>query len=373
MYYLRWLPCLLLLVPWLLAPASEGTDTRIRDLSGPSSFSLLDWETTQLGQRLPRLWSGLTTTADPTTDDAAALRSYFRTPLRDRVSQRPVAEAAMERVIGAAYRGEGVLQAEPPWLPSEHLFPPLLVALTTPPDVLVISPRTELRVQQSAVLKGLDVAAQQQLEASADSLGVSSLVAPIGGLATYPSMVLDDASAERVLSSVAHEWVHQYLIFYPLGRGYWQSQQTREINETAADLIGTEIGRQVARNLDLAAPSPAPPSSRGGRPSFDFNGFMRETRGQVEQLLQAGQVDEAEQYMRDRRDELQTHGYQIRKLNQAYFALYGSYGDGFAASPRNPIAGLLRTVRQRSATLGDFLVTIRRVTSVAELSELAAG
>ena len=43
--------------------------------------------------------------------------------------------------------------------------------------------------------------------------------------------------------------------------------------------------------------------------------------------------------MRARRDELQQHGYQIRKLNQAYFALYGSYGDGFAASPANPIPG----------------------------------
>src|SRR5262249_13862137 len=155
----------------------------------------------------------------------------FGTPLGDRANERQLAEAAMERVIGAAYRGAGVLQTEPPWLPPERLFPPLLVALTTPPDVLVISPRTELRVLQSSVLRGMDVPAQQQLEASADSLGVSSLVAPIGGLATYPSMVLDDASAERVLSSVAHEWVHQYLIFYPLGRGYWQSQQTREINE----------------------------------------------------------------------------------------------------------------------------------------------
>ena len=37
--------------------------------------------------------------------------------------------------------------------------------------------------------------------------------------------------------------------------------------------------------------------------------------------------------MRARRDELVPHGYVIRKLNQAYFALYGSYGGGFAASP----------------------------------------
>jgi hypothetical protein len=371
MRYLRWLPSLLLLLPWLFAPATQATNARIRDLSGPDSFSILDWETTFLGQRLTRLWAGLTSANEPGADDAETLRAFFHAPVADRANQRPAAEAAMERVIGAAYRGKGVPQAEPPWLPADHLFPPLLVALTAPPDVLVISPRTELRVVQSSVLKGMGVRSQEEIEASADSLGVSSLVAPIGGLATYPSMVLDAGSAEGMLSSVAHEWVHQYLIFYPLGTGYWQSQETREINETAADLIGQEIGRQVAVSLDLASPPPS--ASASGATAFDFRAFMGVTRGRVEQMLQAGQVDDAEQYMQQQRDELRAHGYQIRKLNQAYFALYGSYGDGFASSPGNPIPGLLQTIRQRSATLGDFLVSIRGVTSVADLSRLAAG
>ncbi len=73
---------------------------------------------------------------------------------------------------------------------------------------------------------------------------------------------------------------------------------------------------------------------------------MRETRVQTEDFLKVGQVAEAESYMRARRDELQQHGVQIRKLNQAYFALYGSYGEGFAASPSNPIPRLLRTLRE---------------------------
>jgi hypothetical protein len=87
----------------------------------------------------------------------------------------------------------------------------------------------------------------------------------------------------------------------------------------------------------------------------------------TEELLKDGQVDSAETYMRARRDELQQHGIQIRKLNQAYFALYGSYGEGFAASPSNPIPRLLRTLRDQSPSLADFILRIRDVTTLAEL------
>ena len=82
---------------------------------------------------------------------------------------------------------------------------------------------------------------------------------------------------------------------------------------------------------------------------------MRETRRGPSKLLATGEVNAAEAYMRARRDELETHGYAIRKLNQAYFALYGSYGGGFAASPRNPIPGLLRQLRERSGSLAEFM------------------
>ena len=108
------------------------------------------------------------------------------------------------------------------------------------------------------------------------------------------------------------------------------------------------------------------PPTRSGR-AFDFRAFMRDTRQQVEQMLAAGQVDEAEAYMRVQRDELERHGYAIRKLNQAYFAMYGSYGNGYAASPANPIPGLLRQLREQSASLGDFLTRVRTVTTVEEL------
>jgi hypothetical protein len=363
-FLLGWVPTLLVLAPWLFGPAAPSDAVRLRDLSGAASFRLLDWETVNLGERAARLWHGLSGPLGPTSDDAQTLQAYFRA--RARNEPRPAVEGALERVVSQAYTQAGVTRSEP--VATQGLFPPVLVALTQPPNVLVVSPRNQLRVVESVVLNAMDITAQERLEASADSTGVVSLVAPIGGLATYPSMVLEEDAPERLLASVAHEWLHQYLIFYPLGRQYWDSQETREINETTADLVGQEVGGQVARELRLRQPgrSTAQPMD-----AFDFRAFMRQTRSEVERLLGAGQVDEAEAYMRARRAELQQHGYQIRKLNQAYFALYGSYGEGPAASPRNPIPDLLRSLRSQSGSLAEFIFRVRGITSVAELRAVA--
>jgi hypothetical protein len=364
MSVLRWLPGMVLLLPWLLAPVAPSNDARIRDLSGPYSFRLLDWETVQLGGRAARLWDGVFGATSVHASDAEMLRDYFQSTTR-RQEQRSQVEAALERLVGQAYEAGGVSRSEP--LPLDRLFPPVLVALTQPPNVLVIAPRTELRVIASSVMQAMDVPTQERLEASADSTNVSSLIAPIGGIATYPSMVLEEDAPDRVLAAVAHEWLHQYLIFYPLGTGYWTSQETREINETTAEMIGQEVGGQIADSVGLTPPTPAPAAPRTGGPAFDFRTFMRETRVQTEQLLKDGQVDAAETLMRTRREELQRQGYQIRKLNQAYFALYGSYGEGFAASPSNPIPTLLRTLRERSPSLGEFIFRVRGLTTVSEL------
>jgi hypothetical protein len=376
---LRWLPSLLLLLPWLLGPVAPSESARVRDLSSSVSFRLLDWETVHVGQKLGALWTGLSGTsfdASDTSSDASVLRTYFsQNPHPEAL--RPAAETALQHLVAQAYRDGGVTSRTEP-IGLRNLFPPVLISLTAPPNVLVIAPRTELRVIDSTVLEPMDVAAQERLEASADSTGVSSLVAPIGGLATYPSMVLDNDAADQVLSASAHEWVHQYLIFYPLGQGYWDSQETREINETTAEMIGEEVGGGIAASIGLAPPPPpATPdnaaSSPSSPPAFDFRTFMRDTRTQVEQMLADRQVNAAEGYMRAQRDELQRHGYAIRKLNQAYFALYGSYGDGYAASAASPIPGLLHQLRGQSPTVGDFLVRVRGLTTVEELRQAVAA
>ncbi|MBV9354423.1 MAG: hypothetical protein JO023_02735, partial [Chloroflexi bacterium] len=276
---------------------------------------------------------------------------------------RSDAEAAIERRIADAYVRDGAARSAPPLL--GRLFPPLLTALTPSPNVLIVSPRSAIRVVQSVLLASdLSTAQMDELEGDADTNDLSTLVVPTGGIATYPSMVVESSSPRQVLSSAAHEWVHQYLIFYPLGQGYWQSQETREINETSAEMIGDELGAQVAGELKLAEPTPP---AAGPAPTFDLRAFMGQTRQVADRLLAAGQVERAERYMGRRRDALQQHGYSIRKLNQAYFAFYGSYTQGVAASPTNPLPDLVRTLRQQSPSVGAFLARIRDITTVDEL------
>ncbi|MBV9543010.1 MAG: hypothetical protein JOY61_01375 [Chloroflexi bacterium] len=362
----RWLPSVLVLASLLIGPLQPSNDLRLRELTSTASFKLLDLETINVGARVGQLWRGVTGVVPASDADKHVLQAYFAQGSA-REDLRPQAERALEDEVAQAYRDAGVTHSQPVGIAP--LFPPVLVALTPPPNVLVISPRNDIRVISSMVLRSMDVASEERLEDSADSTGVSSLVAPIGGLATYPAMVLEEGSSDRVLSSVAHEWLHQYLIFYPLGAGYWTSEETREINETTADMVGNEVGSSLAKQLDLIQPgAPVPPQQQS---SFDFGAFMRETRQSVDVMLSAGQIDAAEAYMNARRDELQRHGYAVRKLNQAYFALYGSYAEGYAASPANPIPGLLRQLRARGS-LADFLFAVRDVTTVAQLRALVA-
>ena len=65
--------------------------------------------------------------------------------------------------------------------------------------------------------------------------------------------------------------------------------------------------------------------------AFDFNAHMRETRQHTEKLLEEGRIAEAESYMEERRLELLERGYRIRKINQAFFAFYGSYATSAAS------------------------------------------
>jgi hypothetical protein len=72
--------------------------------------------------------------------------------------------------------------------------------------------------------------------------------------------------------------------------------------------------------------------------------------------------------METRRKHMWEHGYQIRKLNQAYFAFYGAYaaGGGGAAGP-DPVGEAVRLLRRRSASLADFVNTMAWFTSYEQL------
>ena len=354
----------------LLVDGMPPRELRIRQTVGSYQFRLLDWELERLGERAGRIGAGLVGRRPPL--DAAgrqATAAYFGAASGEREPLRADAEVAIERGLTAILEAEG-LHVPMPLAPDGNVvFPPVSFSFVSHPQLLVVSPRDRIVVDQSMLLRpdvGLDQAVA--IERAVDGYQVSSLVVPIGGLATYPTMVLEASRPLDTLVGVAHEWIHGYFFFHPLGRAYWSSSAARTINETAADMAGRELGERLLRDLELIQERVVTaPGASGSRPAGrDFRTIMRSTRIEVDRLLAAGQIEAAEAYMRDRRDELAAAGYEVRKLNQAYFAFYGSYGD--AAAGASPIPERLRRLREASPSLGDFL---RRVAQLTDGESLA--
>jgi hypothetical protein len=97
---------------------------------------------------------------------------------------------------------------------------------------------------------------------------------------------------------------------------------------------------------------------------------MHQTRLRVDELLAQGRIEEAEAYMEERRVFFWEHGYQIRKLNQAYFAFYGAYADEpVGAAGEDPIGAAVRQLRAQSPSLAAFLQRISWMWSPEQLLE----
>ncbi len=109
-------------------------------------------------------------------------------------------------------------------------------------------------------------------------------------------------------------------------------------------------------------PTPAPDA-------FDFNQQMHDTRVKVDELLAAGKIAEAEAYMEARRQVFVAQGYQLRKLNQAYFAFYGAYNVGPGAGGQDPVGPAVRQMRQRSRSIKEFLDRMSWLASYADLEK----
>ena len=251
------------------------------------------------------------------------------------------------------------------------VWPPVKFQFERLPIYLVISPRQEIRVKKGIYLEhGLSLDTREAIEEEIDeAFDVSSLTVGVGGLSAYPAMVMEAASLDFIVKAAAHEWTHGYLFFRPLGWHYDASPQMRTINETVASIVGDEIGGLViARFYPELAPPPVEEGEEQLQPEpveSEFNREMRHIRLTVDRMLAEGKVEEAEKYMEERRRFLVSQGYYIRKLNQAYFAFYGSY----ATSPISvdPIGEALQRLRRESASLKEFVDTVATIASHEEL------
>ena len=309
--------------------------------------------------------------ADPAVTDKELASESLRAELDEHYTRQsqlaPLAEAILQEQVTQILKELGFTAAGQP-------IPNVWYHSTPLPMALIVSPRD--RIEQTANISVdtyLTVDQQAQLESNVDKgLNASSLVVNIGGVGVYPTMVQRTTDLNWTLSTIAHEWIHNYLTLRPLGLSYNETPELRTMNETTASIAGDEIGALVVERFYperlvaspsslslISAPSEHPTPGDLPRPAFDFRAQLHETRINVDALLAEGKVEEAEAYMEERRLIFLQNGYLLRKINQAYFAFNGAYADvpGGAAG-EDPVGPAVRALREQSESLVDFVKTI---------------
>lgn len=288
---------------------------------------------------------------------------------------RPLAEAVVQEQVAAVLVEEGFGVWGQAW-------PPVMMHMTPLPTVLIVSPRERIeRLHAFTLETGLATQRKDEMEtAVAEQLDLSALVVNIGGMGTYPAMIQETSNLNWLIEVVAHEWSHHWMSFYPVGLNY-KDDRVRVVNETIASIIDAEIAALVvARYYPEFLPPPppeapvvaAPPDAGQERP-FNFAVEMAETRVTVDEMLAQGEVLRAEAYMEARRRYFVANGYNIRKLNQAYFAFYGAYAAQPGATGEDPIGPMLRDIRARSGSLREFMEAVAPVATFADLERIWRG
>ncbi|MDP2966040.1 MAG: hypothetical protein Q8N39_08415 [Pelolinea sp.] len=288
-----------------------------------------------------------------------------------------LAEAVIQDQIGQTLDAMGLIELKQP-------LPPVLYHVTDLPKDLIISPRNVIRQEKSVSLQSYlspseEIALESKVEENTD---YSALVVPVGGVSTYPTMVINTGNLLYLVDTVAHEWTHNLLIFRPLGWNYSTTPALRTMNETTASIAGEEISWFLIRRFygDLLNPednfsyrtyeAKYIPTALKTQAEFDFRQEMYQTRIIVDDLLAQNKIKEAEQFMEARRKVFWENGYQIRKLNQAYFAFYGAYAnEPFSAAGADPVGNDVRTLRARSRNLLSFIQKISWISSYDQLKE----
>jgi hypothetical protein len=377
-------------------------DGHLQTITNPYQFHLAKWEFKAIGGEIGQFFSRHGGTDNATSefttffDNVEQIRTLEATieavkagdqtgdltSLQDKLSALQQDNAAMtgdierqlEKKIKAALSRENIFNPLDKYIKLKIGFPPVKMILAKPPHLLVVSPRDRIEsIREVNLLPEMGQEDMESIEASVDSLGVSSLVVDLGGLATYPSYITDEADLQFIIETAVHEWLHQYLAFTPLGfyyildlTGIRQDYDIATINETVVSMISKEIGSIVYKE-DFAPGETDTTEQEMIEPAFDFNKEMRETRKAVDNYLAQGEIEQAEQYMEQQRQYLAANGYYIRKLNQAYFAFYGTYAD--SPTSISPIGVELKTLRSQSASLKEFMDAASSIKSQKELNE----
>ena len=402
----------ILFLIWLIPIGDNRTGSVAKFASLGHEYRLVSWELENvLGKWSHRFWTVLPWTPTSEADRRASLDRYMVLVEEYRVvdnllkdvtssidpdirllndAQRRVDQIVIERdkirdgleeyleqIISETVRTDEV------GLVGSFVWPPVDFRIDSPPKLLVTSPRNEIR-RVEGILIDPDISVEETLSIERELVelhDVSALIIQTGGLASFPSVV-PMVDLQRLMDIAAHEWLHGHLIFYPLGRSYFVDGEMRSVNETLSDLFGREIGQRVyAKITDQPYVAPVRPETaslnwNSGKAlekkenlnQFSFNQFMSETRDRTDNLLLDGLVEEAEAYMETRRIQLLGHGYSIRKINQAYFAFHGTYGE--SPSSASPIARYIWDLREQVDTVGELVKMLRGLKTYEQFEQL---
>ena len=305
--------------------------------------------------------------------DLASLEAELNRLQQQKIALEATVEKIIERQIKDTLAQQGIFNPINKYIKLKVSFPPVNFKLDKPPHLLVISPRDRIESMREIPFKqGMSLEEMDSIEADADKLGISSLVVKLGGFGgTYPTFVTDEASLQFTIDTAAEEWLHQYLTFKPLGFlyvldliGVSRNYEIATMNETLASMVSKEIG-SIVNEKYYAQQENNDSQTQTTTSGFDFNREMRNIRRAVDKYLAQGEIEQAEEFMEQKRQYLATKGYHIRKLNQAYFAFYGTYAD--RPTSISPIGPELKQLRGQSASLKDFLETVAAMTSRQDL------
>jgi hypothetical protein len=395
-----WAALLLFLVVASSLVGSMRLDRALNLRPGPNEYNLGAWEIRNIPQKWLFLAGEFLRGAPPRESQDAHLRRFFELTREIEALQRSVSDMEQRRETVPADEAEALrLQVQErdsienqveATLESrlthvaadlgltrtflDVVWPPIDFEFTNAPRNLITSPRDHIALRSETLLReDLTLPQLEAIENETEAKdNVSALAFPIGGLGAYPAIVDYPSNYFAALRITAHEWTHHYLFFRPLGLHYFASNDLRTINETVADLVGNEMALAVEQRWPLEETlPPASPPVNADTPKIDLGAELRSLRMDVDKLLAAGQIDEAEALMEQKRREFVDAGYNFRKINQAYFAFTNLYA-GAAGSPAavNPIGPKVDQLRRQSASLSDFLDEIGNVTSVADLDRL---
>ncbi len=396
----------LLLVSWLggSCASSQDFNSRLSSIVKPYRFSIAKWESVAIPREVSRwifsryerdddeahmvteFFSSIeriktlkseiqSINAGNRQGDSASLESELNRLQEQRMALENTVEKIIERQIKETLAQQGIFNPLDKYIKLKVTFPPVNFTLDKPPYLLVTSPRHRIEsIREMLLQPSLSLEEIEAIEARIDKLGVSSLVVKPGGLgATYPTFVTNEGSLRFTIDTATEEWLHQYLVFKPLGflylldlTGVSRNYEIATINETLASMVSKEIGSIICEKYYPEYGNGINQNQTAGS-EFDFNQEMREIRKTVDKYLAQGEIEQAEEFMKQKRQYLASMGHYIRKLNQAYFAFHGTYAD--RPTSISPIGLELKELRSQSASLKDFLNKAAVMTSRQDLRD----